>query len=98
MQSHDFFVFNFGANLLYKQWSAEVLITGLTMISGMKIQYGIAGFAAGVLLGMLVSLVEMKWMMRHQYNDALPFVTGISVLICIIAGVNMGLRIGRRRQ
>jgi ABC-type antimicrobial peptide transport system permease subunit len=64
----------------------------------MKIQYGIAGFVIGILGGLLIGLAEMKLMMHFQWNTAIPFAIGFTVLIAAITGIRVALKIYRRQQ
>ena len=61
-----------------------------------RIQYGITGFVAGIMIGLLIGLVEMKLFKRLQSSAALPFVVGITVITSAITGVSMGIKRAKR--
>lgn len=63
----------------------------------MKIIYGIAGFVIGIMTGLMLSLLEMKLIHGTGRDAMLPFVTGITVMACIITGVVMGVKKAGRR-
>jgi hypothetical protein len=61
-----------------------------------KITYGIAGFAAGIMLGLLIGLAEMRIFKGLQHSSALPFLIGTTVIISAITGVSLGIRKAKR--
>jgi len=63
----------------------------------MKIQYGIAGFASGILLSLLIGIIEMKLMKYLQYEAITPFLIGLTVIGCALAGIFIGIRMSKRR-
>ena len=62
----------------------------------MKIQYGIAGFVIGIMTGLLIGLLEIKLFKGWRIDNAVPFIAGITVLACAVAGVVTGVRMARR--
>ena len=60
-----------------------------------KIQFGIAGFAAGVMMGLLVGLAELRMLQGHIDPAILPFLIGITVVFCAITGVVIGMKKAR---
>jgi hypothetical protein len=62
----------------------------------MKIQYGIAGFAIGIMLGLLIGIAEMKMLRYFEQQTILPFVIGLTVLTCAVSGIFIGIRISNR--
>ena len=60
-----------------------------------KIQFGIAGFAAGIMLGLLFGLAEMRLLQGHIDPAIIPFMIGITVIVCAITGVTIGVKKGR---
>jgi len=63
----------------------------------MKILYGIAGFAIGVMVGLLVGVAEMKLISGTKYDSMLPFVIGATVIACVIIGISTGIKMARRK-
>jgi hypothetical protein len=61
----------------------------------MKIQYGIAGFAIGILLSLLIAIVEMKIMKHLQQETITPFLIGLTVIGCALAGIIIGVRVSK---
>jgi hypothetical protein len=64
----------------------------------MKIVYGISGFAAGVLAGLLLAVLETKLLMQLHRETITPFVIGATVLICIITGIVTGVKLAAKRM
>ena len=61
-----------------------------------KIQFGIAGFAIGIMLGLLIALAEIKFIRPLQQSPFLPFIVGISVIASAVTGVVVAVnRAGR---
>ena len=63
----------------------------------MRIQYGIAGFMIGVMTGLLIGIIEMKILRYFQLDTITPFLIGFTVLACILTGVILGARYGKRQ-
>ena len=63
----------------------------------MKLQYGIAGFLAGIMGGLLIGLLEMKLLMSLHHQTIIPFAIGITVIVCAITGISQGVKMARRR-
>ena len=63
----------------------------------MKIQYGIAGFAIGILLSLLIGIIEMKIMKHLRYETITPFLIGLTVIGFALAGILIGVRLSKRR-
>lgn len=63
----------------------------------MKVQYGIAGFAIGILMSLLIGIIEMKIMKHLQHETITPFLIGFTVLGCAFAGIIIGVRLAKRR-
>ncbi len=61
----------------------------------MKIQYGIAGFVTGILLSLLIGIIEMKIMKHLQYETITPFLIGLTVISCALAGVFVGVKMSK---
>ncbi|MEO6549585.1 MAG: hypothetical protein ABIN94_16405 [Ferruginibacter sp.] len=64
----------------------------------MKLQYGIAGFLIGIGVGLMLGLIEMKWMMGRQFDTLMPFIIGLTVIASMMSGVIIGRKIGRSRE
>jgi hypothetical protein len=62
----------------------------------MKIQYGITGFAIGIMSGLLIGIAEMKMLKYFEQQIILPFVIGLTVLTCAVAGIFIGIRLSKR--
>jgi len=63
----------------------------------MKIQYGIAGFAIGILLSLLIGIIEMKIMKYLRHETITPFLIGLTVIGCALVGISIGIRLSKRR-
>ena len=63
----------------------------------MRILYGIAGFAIGVMVGLLVGVAEMKLIGGTKYDSMLPFIIGATVIACVITGISTGIKMAKRR-
>jgi len=63
----------------------------------MKIQYGIAGFVSGILISLLIGIIEMKIMKHLRYETITPFLIGLTVIGCALAGTIIGVRVGKGR-
>ena len=66
--------------------------------SSMKIVYGISGFAAGVMAGLLLGVLETKLLIRLHQEAIVPFVIGITVLISVIAGIVIAVKLAAKRM
>ncbi|MDO9375258.1 MAG: DUF5957 family protein [Ferruginibacter sp.] len=60
-----------------------------------KIQFGIAGFVTGIMLGLLLGLAEMRLLQQHINPAIIPFMIGITVIFCAITGVVIGMKKAR---
>jgi hypothetical protein len=69
-----------------------------TLTSRMKIVYGISGFAAGVMAGLLLGLMETKLLIQLHRETITPFVIGATVLICVITGVITAVKLAAKRM
>lgn len=64
----------------------------------MKIVYGISGFAAGVMTGLLLGVLETKLLMRLHHEAIVPFVIGLTVLACVITGIVTAVKLAAKRM
>jgi len=63
-----------------------------------KIQYGMAGFFAGAFLGLLLGLVERRFI-DHEKNPAALFITiALTIIILGIIGMTKGLNIAAKKM
>ena len=62
----------------------------------MKIQYYIVGFAIGIMIGLLLSVAEMKFMIGSQNAWLLPFIIGFTVIFSIIMGMILTVKFAKR--
>lgn len=63
----------------------------------LKIQYGIAGFFSGAFLGLLLGLLEMRFIDQEKHPAMLFIVIAITVIICGLLGVRKGLSMAGRK-
>lgn len=64
----------------------------------MKYVYGIAGFALGVMAGLLLAVVETRVLIYLQCPAVAPLIIGVTVLLCIAVGVITGIRLAIKRM
>ncbi|MDN3654933.1 hypothetical protein QWZ08_04785 [Ferruginibacter paludis] len=64
----------------------------------MKIFYGISGFAAGVMAGILLAVLETKLLIQLHRETLTPLIIGATVLICIITGIVTGVKLAAKRM
>ena len=64
----------------------------------MKFVYGIAGFAAGLMAGLLLGVAETRLLLHFHKENAVLFVVAITVLICVIVGVITAVRLSEKRM
>ena len=64
----------------------------------MKIVYGISGFAVGVMAGLLLAVLETKLLIRLHQEAIVPFVIGVTVLICVTAGIVIAVNLAAKRM
>jgi ABC-type antimicrobial peptide transport system permease subunit len=63
----------------------------------MKMQYGIAGFLIGIMVGLLAGIVEMKLLKHFNRETLVPFAIGITVISCGIGGLFIAVKISKSR-
>jgi ABC-type antimicrobial peptide transport system permease subunit len=63
----------------------------------MRIVYGITGFAAGVMAGLLLGVIESKLMIALHRHAFVPLVIGVTMLICIISGIVIAVKYAAKR-
>jgi hypothetical protein len=69
-----------------------------TVTLSMKIVYGISGFAAGIMAGLLLGVLETKLLIRLHREAIVPFVIGFTVLVCVIAGSVIAVKLAAKRM
>jgi uncharacterized membrane protein YfcA len=63
----------------------------------LKIQYGFAGFMIGAFTGILIGAIEMRLINDSKYA-LLFFVIALTIIICGITGMRIGIRMAARKM
>ena len=62
----------------------------------LKIQYGIAGFFAGIFAGLLLILAE-RALIGDNRATTVFFVGAATIIICAVAGMTKGIRMAKKK-
>ncbi len=63
----------------------------------MKFVYGIAGFAAGLMAGLLLVAIETNLLIKFQGENVRLVVMGSTVFLCVVTGVITGILMAKKR-
>lgn len=64
----------------------------------LKIQYGIAGFFIGAFIGLLIGLVEMRFIDSNQHSAMLFIIIALTIFTCGIIGIMKALKMAKERM
>jgi hypothetical protein len=63
----------------------------------MKFVYGIAGFATGLMAGLLLVAIETNLLIKFQGENVRLVVMGSTVFLCVVTGVITGISMAKKR-
>ncbi len=64
----------------------------------LRIQHGLAGFFIGVFTAFLLGLIELRIVDSNRHPSLLFFVISLTVIVCGITGMIIGLRIAEKKK